>query len=585
MKLTHFCSMLVVLWTSMARAEHYAFLVGVREYDPTELTSLTFTENDVTELADAIKNAGYADENVVLMTQTVGARKSRFLPIVKNIQKELVLLCRELNDDDTLLVAFSGHGVQFKGSADVYFCPADAKLADKATLLSLTKVYELLGNASICKAKNKVLLVDACRNAPQSQVSKAAKEIELEPVGIKERPTPPGGIAAFFSCSQGQKSYEHPDLQHGVFINYVIEAFQGEGDLDRDGELSLAELEQYSVKATQKFARTVFGQAQTPERRGETRGLVTLATVTRSPRANPLRSTSTGMEFVLVKAGSFEMGSDETKAQLEAAGFVVPYDISDESPKHTVRITKPFVLGAKEVTVGQFRQFANATNYVTEAERDGKGGYGYNAATTFSEQKPEFSWQHLGFPQTDAYPVVNVTWNDAIAFCNWLSVQDKRPYRLPTEAEWEYACRAGSRTRYFRGDTPRSLQGTGNFQDASFESKFPKVDFAKYPSLPFDDGFPFSSPVGSFAPNAFGLFDMHGNVWEWCSDWYDKNYYATPVATNADPVGPATRSDRVGRGGSWFDFAAFVRSALRFRNAPGYRRNDLGFRLASSSVE
>ena len=189
------------------------------------------------------------------------------------------------------------------------------------------------------------------------------------------------------------------------------------------------------------------------------------------------------MTLVIIPAGAYEMGCSETMAQLVPAGFK-ELTRGDESPVHTVRISKAFYLGEKEVTVGEFRKFVESSGYQTEAESDGKGGRGFSATAQLDEQKPEFSWKNTGFNQSDQHPVVNVTWNDAQAFCKWLSVQDRVTYRLPTEAEWEYACRAGTRTRVHSGDTAASLEGTGNFLDRSYKIQFRKEDFVEYFSLP-----------------------------------------------------------------------------------------------------
>lgn len=271
------CAVLLFGSPSAALAgEQYALLVAVRQYDKAELTSLQFTENDITALADVLRDNGYPEENIVLMTQARGAEEARYAPFAKNIKKELELLLREPTKDDTVLLAFSGHGIQFVGDKEAYFCAADARLADRETLVSLGAVYRAL---AACEATTKVLLVDACRNDPQSNVSKAAGEVELEPVGRRGAPVaPPGGIAALFSCSAGEKSYEVPELKHGVFFHYVVDGLGGAADLDRDQEVSLAELQQYTVKNVQRYARRELGQPQTPERTGEDRGL-TLAKV------------------------------------------------------------------------------------------------------------------------------------------------------------------------------------------------------------------------------------------------------------------------------------------------------------------
>ena len=169
---------------------------------------------------------------------------------------------------------------------------------------------------------------------------------------------------------------------------------------------------------------------------------------------------------------------------------------------------------------------------------------------------------------------MNVSWNDAVAFCRWLSRVEGLEYRLPTEAEWEYSCRAGSSREYTFGNDAEQLVGFGNVADASL-----KTTFSNAATVQSNDGSIFTTRVGSYRSNEFGLYDMHGNVLEWCSDWYG-DYSTSPVV---DPVGPVTGSNRVDRGGSWSRVAADCRSAFRNRNAPSTRRNSLGFRLALSS--
>ena len=130
--------------------------------------------------------------------------------------------------------------------------------------------------------------------------------------------------------------------------------------------------------------------------------------------------------------------------------------------------------------------------------------------------------------------MVNVSWNDAVAFCKWLSRKEGKTYRLPTEAEWEYACRAGTTTRYYSGDDPETLAKVANVADATAKAKFPDWKW----TIKASDGYVFTAPVGQFKPNAFGLYDMHGNAWQWCADWYGKDYYGkSPVD---DPKGPDT---------------------------------------------
>jgi formylglycine-generating enzyme required for sulfatase activity len=296
----------------------------------------------------------------------------------------------------------------------------------------------------------------------------------------------------------------------------------------------------------------------------------------------PSITNTVGMKLNLIPAGEFLMGSDETD----------PDAIDDEKvngKKHPIRITKPFYLGTSEVTVAQFRQFVERTSYRTDAEKDGRGGPGWNEAKGTRERDPKYVWRSPGFPQTDDHPVVLVSWNDAVAFCNWLSESEgRRPcyqadgrilsdgtgYRLPTEAEWEHACRAGRTTRYYSGNDPESLVTVGNVADGTAKEKYPNWGWA----IAAKDGHVFTAPVGRYRPNAFGLYDMHGNVWEWCTDSYDSNYYA--MSPPADPLNSSQAAFRVNRGGGWINNPRTARSADRSRYVPDSRHSILGFRAA-----
>lgn len=300
-----------------------------------------------------------------------------------------------------------------------------------------------------------------------------------------------------------------------------------------------------------------------------------------------LIENSLGMTFVRVPAGTFQMGSDEASETLAASYPHYPADrftqLFDEAPVHTVRITRPFYLERTEVTVGQFRRFIEASGYVPESEADGTGGYGYNAdyepeksvtGDAFEGRDRRYSWRNPGFPQGDDHPVVNISWNDAKALAQWLTQKEGRVYRLPTEAEWEYACRAGTRTRYQNGDDPADMPDVGNGFDADAQPLWPK--WQAYASARHD-GNTFTAPVASYAPNAFGLYDMHGNAWEWVADWYGEDYYAN--SPTDDPQGPATGNVRVRRGGSWHTWALYTRSSYRNWNTQETRYPLVGLRL------
>jgi formylglycine-generating enzyme required for sulfatase activity len=263
-------------------------------------------------------------------------------------------------------------------------------------------------------------------------------------------------------------------------------------------------------------------------------------------------TNSIGMKLKLIPPGEFLMGSGESAEEIaKQQSRHKPDHFQNECPQHSVKITKPFCLGMYEVTVAQFRQFMSVSGYKTDAEKGGEQEFAQKLAGEKKNAKPT-RWED--FAQTDQHPVVCVSWNDAVAFCEWLSEQEGKTYRLPSEAEWEYACRAGTTTRYSFGD------------DASIGGDDSLSQFSQY-----------ATPVGSKKPNAFGLLDMHGNVWEWCGDWFQESYYANSPET--DPKGPSNGAMRVLRGGGYRLGPVDVRSSNRYRYPPDHCGNDGGFRV------
>jgi len=239
-----------------------------------------------------------------------------------------------------------------------------------------------------------------------------------------------------------------------------------------------------------------------------------------------------GMKLKLIPAGEFMMGSPESEV----------YRLYDEY-QHRVRITKPFYLGVYEVTQAEYEHVMgeNPSSFSSGGSRKSK----------------------VFKLDTSRFPVEGVIWQNAVEFLRKLSdlPEEKaagRIYRLPTEAEWEYACRAGTTTRWHCGDNESDLAKAAWFEDNSENQ---------------------THPVGQKEPNAWGLYDMHGNVWEWCNDWYAGEYYKS--SPENDPLGPTEASYRVFRGGSWDYGAGLCRSAYRFRYDPVLRADDLGFRVAA----
>jgi formylglycine-generating enzyme len=266
----------------------------------------------------------------------------------------------------------------------------------------------------------------------------------------------------------------------------------------------------------------------------------------------------TGMDFVWIPGGCFVMGSTASDNERTA----------DEEPPHKVCVNG-FWLGRKEVTVGQFRAFVKATGHVTEGEREGFS-WSYNGQW---EKKPGCSWQKVGFPQDDSHPVVNISLDDARAMASWLAEVSGREYRLPTEAEWEYACRAGTQSVRPWGNGPKGACRYANVADLDARRLYPAWE-----THDCSDGRVFTAPVGGYQQNDFGLFDTLGNVWEWCEDSYSPQAYRRSSADN--PLHRSNDRRQVIRGGSWYSRPEHVRCANRdYVQASSRRSTELGFRL------
>ncbi len=262
----------------------------------------------------------------------------------------------------------------------------------------------------------------------------------------------------------------------------------------------------------------------------------------------PELKNSVGMKFRLVRAGEFEMGSTNEFGRYA------------HEHRHQVKLTKAFHMGACEVTQEQYAKVMG-------------GNPSFFAASGKHAEKVKGM-------ETAKFPVEGVSWHDAIEFCKKLSARPEeqaagRTYRLPTEAEWEYACRAGTTTVFHYGESLSSKQ-------ANFDGNHPyleRQDVIKGESPEKLKGPYLGRPaaVASYEPNAFGLYDMHGNVWEWVADWYSPVYYKSSPDT--DPAGPEEGTEKVARGGGWYYFAAGCRSASRYYRKPEEKNDLYGFRV------
>ena len=287
------------------------------------------------------------------------------------------------------------------------------------------------------------------------------------------------------------------------------------------------------------------------------------ASVTASAAAS--RDCDACPEMVMIPGGEFMMGSPVGE----------PERGDDEGLQRRVRV-KPLALGKTEVTVAQWRQFTRASGYLTEAERNvlATGCFTWEPEDPAWAWRAGRSWREPGWRQKDNEPVVCVSWVDAQAYVGWLDQQSGvKGWRLPSEAEWEYAARAGSTTGRPWGDDPGMACTYANGTD---RTKGPRGRAWTEPHA-CKDGHWYAAPVGSFRPNAWGLHDMLGNVWEWVQDCY------LPYA-NAPSDGSAHETSgcrgRVVRGGAWDDPPGVLRSAARFWLGPVNRNNNIGFRVA-----
>ncbi|MYA36265.1 MAG: SUMF1/EgtB/PvdO family nonheme iron enzyme [Gammaproteobacteria bacterium] len=273
-------------------------------------------------------------------------------------------------------------------------------------------------------------------------------------------------------------------------------------------------------------------------------------------------------ELVALDAGEFRMGC------------MNPECSEDELPVRTVTVAERFALGRHEVTIAEFRRFADAMGYQTAAERLSQRGC--RTLELLERQQWEFTpgrnWRDLEYPVEDAQPVVCVNWFDVQAYLEWLSASTGEAYRLPSEAEWEFAARAGAPTPYFFGSDEELLCDYANVAD---QTELPE-GFAWGSPADCDDGHIFPAPAASFLPNAFGLHDMHGNVWEWVQDCWNGNYLQAPQDAGARLDGDCDQ--RAIRGGSWATSAALNRTANRGSNPSLEGGAFLGFRVARSLV-
>ncbi|HTK94530.1 MAG TPA: formylglycine-generating enzyme family protein [Terriglobales bacterium] len=279
--------------------------------------------------------------------------------------------------------------------------------------------------------------------------------------------------------------------------------------------------------------------------------------------------------MVVIPAGHFTMGSSAEEKLWAGTYGGSPGAVSDEAPQHLVTLPS-FALGKFDVTRGEYAAFVRATGHAP-----GDCGHGLGKW----DKDPKLSWQHPGFTQTDRDPVVCVTWNDAQEYVRWLSAKTGKSYRLPSESEWEYAARAGASTKFWWGDDDSAAAAHAWFRDNSGGLAVKGANPLRLYEFPGA-----THPVGQKPANAFGLYDIAGNVWQWTEDCYDNTYAGAPAdggakeTPSSDPKANDSHGKclRVDRGGSWMFPAWLLRPATRERNPEDFGDPIMGFRVARS---
>lgn len=290
-----------------------------------------------------------------------------------------------------------------------------------------------------------------------------------------------------------------------------------------------------------------------------------------------------GKKYRLINPGEYSRG-DGLIPDLLKEKFPELSPWVGDCPNVPVKIKRPFFMAETPVTVAEYRKFVEAQKHTTHTNR--------YLCIDPSEQwitNNLLSWENPGFPQTDEHPVVCVSWLDAMAYVDWLNsrpdtlkkLRKKYQYFLPTEAQWEYACRSGTTTEFFWGDDVQGGYGSINAADQTLNPYGNKWTYM----FPFPDNIVFTAKADMFKANPWGLYNMLGNVWEWCCDHYSADYYTADKTPLEEPLGPAEGKlgkypSRVVRGGSWTSPPGKCRCAFRGNEDKDVARTDIGFRVA-----
>ena len=507
-----------------------AIVVGVDSYpELSGLSRLSFAAADAQRFGEVMTAQRYTLRLLTNETATRG--------IVRRTLKEVQQLVSP--GRGTVVFFFSGHG--FSKDSVNYLATYEAVIDDlESTGLSLEDLHALLKETG---ARRLAVFIDACRDMP----GEGTKALGLRSFSRWQESE---GLRMLFSTRAGEVSYEALDLQHGIFSHFLLEGLAGEAAQD-DGFVTFQDLADYVEHAVKSWSFKR-GKLQVPYDSGEASGDFLIARARRGSTLAGELWTSPGLpiEFSYIPPGVFRMGDGGPKVKRE-----------DERARR-VDVNSPYWMSRTEVTQGQFEAFVAATGHESEAER---AGWAWVWEDTGWTQLEGASWRDSG---GDDYPVVHVSWDDAEAFCKWLSKKSGEKIRLPTEVEWEYAARAGADAPIYPEESAR-----GGACDSS-----PLNETAWY----CGNSNGRANPVGEKASNEWGLHDMIGNVWEWTED--SVTWSLSDSSVDSPPVGSIDIKrtggpHRAVRGCSWRSHVESCRVTNRNAFIPTARDGYLGFRI------
>jgi len=516
-----------------------ALLIGNADYAG---SSLRNPVNDATDLAAALRGIGF---DVTLQTNRN----------LQQMEADIRAFGQKISSSGVALFYFSGHGTQVDGIN--YLIPVGQEIyaADEIRYKCVAADMPLAKMETAGSHMN-ILILDACRNNP-------FKGFRSQERGFAFMQAPTGTFISY-ATAPGSVAFDGNGRNSPYTANLVTilktPGMKIEEVFKKVREKVMSETENKQVPwESSSLVGEFYFTPGTPV--NNQNSAVNQNSYTPATPINEKTRNSYEPEMVFVKGGTFTMGSNDGS--------------DDEKPTHQVTVSD-FYIGKFEVTVALFKNFIDETTYQTDAD---KGDGSYILTNGKWEKKSGINWRcdvegNIGTASEQNHPVIHVSWNDATEFCKWLSRKTGKSYRLPTEAEWEFTAGNGSKhTKYSWGNGNPFGKNGGNIADETARQKF--NDWAIFSG--YSDGYVFSAPVGSFNPNDLGIYDMTGNVWEWCSDWYAADYYKNSPAYN--PKGPASGDYRIVRGGSWIDGPNDDRIAYRYWLNPGYCYFFIGFRL------